>query len=127
MRGSLRILPLCCALAGVAIAAAQTAKMSEADAIKRADIAFHAGYAARQAGNLELARSKFAEAVRLQPGIAEGHEALGAVLVELGKPIDGAREFEAAAKIKPGDANIETNLALSYHRAGDDAKAIPHF
>ena len=127
MRGSLRILPLCCALAGVAFATAQTAKRTEQDAIKRADIAFHAGYAARQAGNLELARSKFAEAVRLQPGIAEGHEALGTVLVELGKPIDGAREFEAAARIKPGDENIETNLALSYHRAGDDEKAIPHF
>ena len=59
--------------------------------------------------------------------IAEGHEALGAVLVELGKPLEGAREFEAAAKIKPGDDAIETNLALAYAQAGESAKAIPHF
>ena len=108
-------------------AAAQSTKKPAAEAIQRADAAFHEGYAARQAGNLELARSKFAEVVRLQPKIAEGHEALGAVLVELGKPQDGAREFETAEKIKPDDDGIETNLALAYFQAGDSAKAIPHF
>src|SRR5580704_8638616 len=93
-----------CALFSVSIAAtAQTAKEPAADDIQRADTAFHEGYAARQAGNLELARGRFAEVVRLQPEIAEGHEALGAVLVELGKPMDGASEFEAAEKIKPDD------------------------
>lgn len=120
--------PACFVLLSITITtAAQTAKKTEPEAIKRADLAFHAGYAAHQAGNLELARSKFAEVVRLQPKIAEGHEALGTVLVELGKPLDGAREFEAAAKIKPEDENIESNLALAYHQAGDDQKAIPHF
>jgi protein O-GlcNAc transferase len=97
------------------------------DAIRRADAAFHAGYAARQSGNLEVARSKFAEVVRLQPQIAEGHEALGAVLVELGRPLEGAKEFEQAAKIKPSDDGIEINLALAYAQAGEGAKAIPHF
>ena len=128
MRGSMRIHCAGGVFLGVALAAtAQTAGRNQPDVIKRADEAFHAGYAAREAGNLEVARSKFAEVVRLQPGIAEGHEALGTVLVELGKPLDGAREFEAAAKIKPGDENIESNLALAYHQAGNDAKAIPHF
>ena len=47
--------------------------------------------------------------------------------MELGKPLDGAREFEAAEKIKPGDDGIETNLALAYFQAGEAAKAIPHF
>ena len=47
--------------------------------------------------------TKFAEVVRLQPGIAEGHEALGAVLFELGKTSEGLVQFEAAAKLKPGD------------------------
>src|ERR1700758_1217909 len=109
--------PVCFVLAGIALTAApaQTAKKAEPDAIKRADAAFHAGYAARQAGNLQLARSKFAEVVRLEPGIAEGHEALGTILVELDKPLEGAKEFEAAARIKPGDENIESNLALAYH------------
>ena len=105
----------------------QSKKQPEPEVLKRADAAFREGFAARQAGNLALARSKFAEVVRLQPKIAEGHEALGAVLVELGKPLDGAKEFEVAAAIKPGDEGIETNLALSYFQAGESAKAIPHF
>lgn len=128
MPGASNRLQLLCVLSSVALcASAQTPKKSAPDAIKRADAAFHEGYAAHAAGNLELARSKFAEVVRLQPGIAEGHEALGAVLVELGKPLDGAREFEAAAKIKPGDQNVESNIALAYHQSGNDATAIPHF
>src|ERR1700758_2698828 len=81
-------------------ATAQAGKKNSADAVKRADAAFHEGFAARQAGNLELARTGFAEVVHLQPQIPEGHEALGAVLVELGKPQEGAKEFEAAEKIK---------------------------
>ena len=105
----------------------QAAKPGASDAIKRADAAFHEGYAAREAGNLELARTKFAEVVRLQPRIAEGHEALGAVLTELGRPLDGAREFEAAAKLKPSDQALETNLALAYAQAAEPAKALPHF
>ena len=118
---------LCFSLGFSLVAASQSAKKPAPDVIKRADAAFHEGFAARQAGNLELARTKFAEVVRLQPAIAEGHEALGAVLVELGKPLDGALEFEAAAKIKPADDQIETNLGLAYAQAGEPQKAIPHF
>ena len=47
--------------------------------------------------------------------------------MELGKPLDGAKEFEAAAAIKPDDEGIENNLALAYLQAGDASKAIPHF
>ncbi len=100
---------------------------SAPDVIKQADAAFREGFAARQAGNLELARNKFAEVVLLQPQIAEGHEALGAVLVEMGKPLEGAKEFEAASVIKPADDAIETTLALAYFQGGDPVKAIPHF
>src|ERR1035438_285552 len=52
-------------------------------ALTRADAAFRAGFAARQAGNLPEARARFAEAARLAPRIPEAHEALGAVLGEL--------------------------------------------
>lgn len=128
MEASLRMRAAVCVFLGLTLSApGQTPTSDEAAAVKRADEAFHAGYAAHEAGNLELARDKFAEVVRLAPSIAEGHEALGSVLVELGKPIDGAKEFEAAAKIKPGDENIESNLALAYHQAGEEADAIPHF
>ncbi len=112
----------------VALAAGgQKAAKPAADAIKRADAAFRAGATARDSGNLEVARQQFAEVVRLQPQIVEGHEALGTVLAEMGRPLDGAKEFEAAARIKPGDSAIESNLAMAYAQAGEAAKAIPHF
>src|ERR1700739_431127 len=127
-RHAIRNQLMLCALLGFSIAAtSQASKDAAPEVIKQADASFHEGFAARQAGNLELARSKFAEVVRLQPEIAEGHEALGTVLVELGKPLDGAREFEAAEAIKPSDDAIESNLALAYFQAGESAKAIPHF
>ena len=109
------------------IAAGQTATKPPSEAMKRADAAFRSGYAARQAGDLKAARDKFEEVVLLQPKIVEGHIALGAVLVEMGRPLDGAKEFEIAAKIRPSDDAIETNLALAYSQAGESAKAIAHF
>jgi len=115
-------------LVAVSIAAGgQKAAKPAADVIKRADAAFRAGVAARDSGNLEVARQKFTEVVQLQPRIVEGHEALGTVLAEMGRPLDGAKEFAAAAKLKPGDQGIETNLALAYAQAGEPAKAVPHF
>lgn len=116
-----------CLVLPMLAAGQQNASKAPSDALKRADAAFRAGFEARKSGNLNVARDRFAEVVRLQPRIAEGHEALGAVLIELGKPLDGAREFETAAKIKPSDEGIETNLALAYSRAGEPGKAIPHF
>ena len=116
-RSSGTVWPALALIAASTVAGGQKTARPSADLIKRADAAFRAGYAARQSGNLKVARSKFAEVVRLQPKIAEGHEALGAVLAELGKPLDGAKEFEAAAKIKPSDQGIEANLALVYAQA----------
>ena len=117
----------CGLIAATVTAGGQNAARPASDAIKRADAAFRAGAAARESGNLEVARQNFAEVVRLQPRIAEGHEALGTVLAEMGRPLDGAKEFEAAAKIKPADSAIESNLAMAYAQAGEPAKAIPHF
>jgi len=57
----------------------------------------------------------------------EAHEALGAVLVELGNPAEAVQELEAAGKLKPGDQEIEANLALAYANADLPEKAIPHF
>ena len=53
----------------------------QVDPTEEGGCGFHAGYAAQQSGDLELARAKFAEVVKLAPEIAEAHEALGAVLV----------------------------------------------
>src|SRR5580704_19319823 len=107
---------------------AQAAPGSPAyDSLQQADAAFHAGYAALQAGNLEQARIQFAQAASLAPQIPEGHEALGEVLIELGRPVEAVPELEAALQLKPSDQEIETNLAMAYEKAGDPVKAIPQF
>ena len=117
-----------CGMLAVAVAAGgQKPAKPAADAVKRADAAFRAGAAARESGNLEVARQRFAEVVRLQPQIPEGHSALGTVLAEMGRPLDAATEFETAAKMRPGDSAIESNLAMAYAQAGKTAKAIEHF
>lgn len=106
---------------------AQAPNAANTAAFKRADAAFHEGYKAQQSGNLELARSRFAEVVKLEPQIAEAHQALGAVLLEMNKPREAVAELEAAAQLKPGDAGNEANLALACAATGNAAKAIPHF
>jgi protein O-GlcNAc transferase len=97
------------------------------DAIKRADAAFHSGFADMQAGNLEKARAEFTQAAQLAPQIPEGHEALGEVLVALGKSSEAIPEFLSAARLKPGDQGIETDLAQAYSKGGDAANAVVHF
>jgi len=117
-----------CVFAGAALwLTGQTPKQGNPEKIKQADAAFRAGVAARTAGNLESAQTQFAEVVRLQPRIPEGHEALGTVLGELGKWSEAVKEFEAAAALKTDDEGIETNLALAYVQAGEAAKSIAHF
>src|SRR6516162_6298296 len=110
-------------LEGILCAPAQSAKPQNQDAVKQADAAFHAGYAARQAGQLEAARAHFAEVVRLQPKIPEGHEALAVVLLELGRPKEAIPELLAADRLKPSDPAVQTNLALAYAGAGDASSA----
>ena len=73
---------LACMLAHAALrAAAQVPDSAKPETMKKADAAFHEGFAAQQSGNLALAREKFSVAVNLEPKIAEAHEALGAVQV----------------------------------------------
>ena len=69
---------------------------NSAPAAKQADAAFHEGYAAANAGDLEKARRSFAEVVRLEPKIPEGHAALGSVLLSLGRPQEAAAECASA-------------------------------
>jgi protein O-GlcNAc transferase len=112
---------------GTARLPAQSAQVASQESLKQADAAFRAGYAAQQAGQLEVARERFAEAVKLAPRIPEAREALGAVLLEMSKPVDAVPQLEAAARLKPNDQGIETNLAFAYALSGDAAKSMPHF
>ena len=87
---------------------------SDANALQRADAAFRAGYAAMQAGKLEDARQDFAKVVTFAPQLPEGHVALGAILVQLGKPEEAIPELERALVLKPGDGATEANLAAAH-------------
>ena len=114
-----------CALAGVA-ASGQVPGAGSA-AAKQADAAFHEGYAAANAGDLERARSSFAEVVRLEPKIAEGHAALGSVLLNLGRSEEAATELKRGLALRPGDRDIKMNLALAEARSGQSAEALKLF
>jgi len=122
-----RSLLLCCAFFLAAMLPMADGQTPKPQALDRASEAFKAGVAARAAGNLELARTRFGEVVRLAPKIAEGHQALAAVLVELGKTDEAVPEFEAALKLKPDDPAIKTDLALAYAKGGNPSKALPLF
>jgi tetratricopeptide (TPR) repeat protein len=106
---------------------APAAGKQSANALQRASEAFKAGLAAQQAGKPEEARVHFTEAVRLAPMIAEAHEALGAVLVELKKTDAGIKELELALKLKPEVEGVHQNLALAYMQAGNYKASLPHF
>ena len=122
--GLSRLLAVLCVSA---VMAAQSLKPGTPEAVREANAEFQRGFAASSAGRLEEARADFAQAVRLAPQIAEGHDALGSVLIALGKPADAIPELETAARLKPGDATIEGDLGRAYAGAGQAVKAISHF
>ena len=82
--------------------------------LQQANAAFHAGYAALQAQKLEAARADFARVVRLAPQLPEGHMALGAVLVQLGRVQEAIGELKKAQVQRPDNAGIRRNLAQAY-------------
>src|ERR1700721_2476754 len=96
------------------LVAAQSPAPQMPDAFKQADMAFHAGYAALQAGNLAEARVQFAQDARLAPQIPEGHLALGGVLSELGKPAEAVPDLRAALNLRPADQAIEPTTPQPY-------------
>ncbi len=108
-------------------AAEQAAKAHTAATAKQADAAFRAGYEAANAGDLQKARSFFAEVVRLEPKIPEGHAALGSVLLNLGHPEEAAAELKRGLALKPGDPEMEMNLAVADVRTGKSADALRLF
>jgi protein O-GlcNAc transferase len=96
-------------------------------ALQQADADYRAGVAALNSNDLKTAQEKFESVVRLEPGIEQGHSALGAVLVREGQWSDGIRELEKALAIQPADDAAQLNLALAYAETGAHAKAVPLF
>ncbi|MFZ0747694.1 MAG: tetratricopeptide repeat protein [Terracidiphilus sp.] len=95
--------------------------------LQQADSDYRAGVAALNSNDLKLAQQKFESVVRLEPGIEEGHGALGAVFVREGQWTAGIRELEKALAIKPGDDAAQVNLAMAYAESGANAKAVRLF
>ena len=121
LRGSRRLIVAVCLLGGALSGAAQKA------ALQQASEAFRAGSAAYAQSDLKEARRQFSAAVRLAPGIEEGHSALGVVLCALGEYPQAIAELRTALKLKPGDRNAEENLAQAYSETGAREQAIELF
>jgi protein O-GlcNAc transferase len=112
--------------AGLSLALAGSAQVPSAN-LKQADADYRAGVAALAHNDLTTALADFEKVVRLAPSAEEGHSALGAVLVRLGRTSEGIRELDKALAMKPGDRNAQTNIALAYQQSGQTAKALPLF
>ena len=110
---------LCAALSGVGHAQEPSPSLKEADADYRA------GVAALSHHDLNAALADFQKVVHLAPTAEQGHSALGAVLVQLGRTSEGIRELEKALAMKPSDSSAQLNLALAYEHTGEAAKALP--
>lgn len=95
------------------------------ESLKQADADYREGVAALNRGDLQSAKAKFAEVVRLAPSAEQGHSALGAVLEREGKTAAAIAELQKALAIKPDDHSAQLNLAEAYGQTGNAAKAVP--
>jgi tetratricopeptide (TPR) repeat protein len=110
-----------------ALQAASPAASAPSASLRQADAAYRSGVDALSRNDLNAALADFERVVRLAPAAEQGHSALGAVLVRLGRAPEGIRELEKALVMKPGDASAQLNLALAYQQSGEAAKALPLF
>jgi tetratricopeptide (TPR) repeat protein len=109
------------------VAAAAASAQQPSAGLKQADADYRAGEAALSRNDLNAALDDFQNVVRLAPTASQGHSALGAVLVRLGRAKEGIHELERALAIQPGDSSAQLNLALAYEQNGQTAKALPLF
>src|SRR6266478_1534779 len=114
-------------LVSCTFAASLAAIDSRQQRLRSADTAFHAGYAAEKSGDLSSARQQFEKVVQLAPDIAEGHSALGSVLVQLGQYTQAIRELTRALALKADDRSAQINLAVAYEQSGDHEKSLALF
>ena len=103
-------------LALAPIGHARPVPSSPDSSLKQADADYRAGSAALSRNDLKIALADFQNVVRLAPTAEQGHSALGAVLVRLGRTGEGIRELEKSLAMKPGDASAQMYLALAYQQ-----------
>jgi protein O-GlcNAc transferase len=95
--------------------------------LKQADADYRAGVAALSRNDLNAALAEFEKVVHLAPAAEQGHSALGAVMLRLGRTSEGIHELEKALAITPGDRSAQLNLAFAYEQSGEARKALPWF
>jgi tetratricopeptide (TPR) repeat protein len=83
------------------------------------------GQQAMAAGNYDVARINFEEAVKLAPGIAELHATLAALYFEQRAYELTVREVRTAQKLKPSLPRLDMLLALSLSELGEYKEALP--
>ena len=128
-RGIAAVFVLIGSLAGFAIAAVSLAQAVGAQTGRNAEIqsAYQAGVAAAAKNDYKTAEAQFGKVVQLAPQIPEGHRALGAVLLRLGKFPQAIQELEQTLTLKPGDVSAQSDLAWAYQQIGAHQKALALF
>src|SRR5271167_4430341 len=71
--------------------------------LKQADTDYRAGVVALSHNDLNTALADFEKVVHLAPSAEQGHSALGAVLVRMGRTNEGILELEKALSIQSTD------------------------
>ena len=80
-------------------------------------------YLGQQRG--DLAEPLFRSALKLSPGLAGVHVALGRILLEVRGDLDGAeREFRAEVRLHPGNAEAAWRLGAVLLKKGQTAEAL---
>jgi protein O-GlcNAc transferase len=120
-------------LLGLAVQPCCMAQMSSATPGSQAEInkqvqeAYQAAQAAAAKKDFVAAESQLEKVVHLAPQLQEGHSALGAILLQLGKFPEAIKELEQALELKPSDVSAETSLAWAYEQTGAYKKSIVLF
>jgi len=95
-------------------------ELSDAD---KAVLIFNEGAEAAQQGDLATARTKFEEAVALDPGLGAAHTALATMHFTDKDYAAAVAEAEKSRAIDPTDVKALRVLAEGYHELGDTEKA----
>jgi tetratricopeptide (TPR) repeat protein len=85
------------------------------------------GLVAYRDGEREIALEFINEAIAINPSIAEAHDNLGIVLLDIGNLNNAIISFQNAIAIKPNFANAHFNLGTAFQRLGQQESAITCF
>jgi len=80
-----------------------------------------------RAGQLGLAESHYARAVKLDPGLDEAWHLLGVIAFQQGQHAKAIRQFHKALALRPRHAQAHNNLALALKAKGDRTAARAAF